>query len=149
MTKSKKKDILEKYYHVMSNPAAFSSPERVYKVLQKKYPGTFSKRFIQKWLDGIDSYSVQKQARHKFKTLEVRVNSINAQFEADLAYVGNIAKENENINYLLFVILMSFLDICGSILESIKLLNLFLEASKQSFQRENQSDYEWTKDLSF
>ena len=104
MTKSKKKDILEKYYHGASNPAAFSSPERVYKVLQKKYPGTFSKRFIQKWLDGIDSYSVQKQARHKFKTLEVRVNSINAQFEADLAYVGNIAKENDNINYLLFVI---------------------------------------------
>ena len=104
MTQSEKKAILEKYYYTVSNPAAFSSPERLYKVLQKKYPGTFSKHFIQKWLDGIDSYSVQKQARHKFKTLQVRVNSINAQFEADLSYVGNLAKENDNVNYLLFVI---------------------------------------------
>ena len=99
-----KKAILEKYYATASNPAAFSSPGRLYKVLNKKYPGTFSQHFIQKWLDGVDSYSVQKQARHRFKTLQVRVNSIDAQFEADLSYVGNLAKENDNINYLLFVI---------------------------------------------
>ena len=77
---------------------------RLYKVLNKKYPGTFSKHFIQKWLDGVDSYSVQKQARHRFKTLQIRVNSIDAQFEADLFFVGSLAKENDNINYLLFVL---------------------------------------------
>ena len=104
MQSSAKKTILEKYYYKVSNPAAFSSPERLYKILKKKYPGIFSKYFIQKWLDGIDSYSVQKQARHKFKTLQVRVNSIDAQFEADLAYVGNLSKENDGINYLLCVI---------------------------------------------
>lgn len=32
------------------------------------------------------------------------MNSIDAQFEADLSYVGNLAKENDNIQYLLFVI---------------------------------------------
>lgn len=104
MADDDRKAILERYYHTVSNPAAFSSPERLYKVLKKKYPGKFSKYFIQKWLDGIDSYSVQKQARHKFKTLQVRVNSIDAQFEADLSYVGNLAKENDKIKYLLFVI---------------------------------------------
>ena len=104
MPKTDKKTILEKYYYTASNPAAFSSAERLYKVLDKKYPGTFSKYFIQKWLDGVDSYSVQKQVRHKFKTLQVRVNSIDAQFEADLSYVGNLAKENDGVNYLLFVI---------------------------------------------
>ena len=52
----------------------------------------------------MDSYSVQKQARHKFRTRQVRVNSIDAQFEADLSYVCNLAKENDNIRYLLFVI---------------------------------------------
>ena len=104
MTDSDKKALLEKYYYKASNPAAFSSPRRLYKVLKKKYPGKFSIHYIQKWLDGIDSYSVQKQARHKFKTLQVRVNSIDAQFEADLSYVGNLAKENDNIHYLLFVL---------------------------------------------
>ena len=86
------KTILEKYFDTASNPAAFSNPGRLYKVLNKRYPGTFSKHFIQKWLDGVDSYSVQKQARHRFKTHQVRVNSIDAQFEADLSYVGNFGQ---------------------------------------------------------
>ena len=57
-----KKATLEKYYTTASNLAAFSSPARLYKVLNKKYPGTFSRHFIKKWLEGVDSYSVQKQA---------------------------------------------------------------------------------------
>ena len=88
----------------MSNPAAYNSPEKVYRVLKKKYPGQFSRYFIQKWLDGIDAYSVQKQVRQKFKTPKVRVTSIDSQFDADLSDVNNIAKDNDGIRYLLFVI---------------------------------------------
>ena len=102
--KTAKQRLLEKYYFSVENPAAFSSAPKLYKVLQKKYPGKFSATYIQKWLNGVDAYSVQKQARHKFKTAQVRVTSIDSQFEADLTYVGNIAKENDNIKYLLFVL---------------------------------------------
>ena len=104
MAKDERKSILEKYYYSVKKPASFGSPEKLYKVLQKKYPGKFSKDYIQKWLNGIDSYSVQKQIRRKYKTAQVRVTSVDAQFEADLSYVGNIAKDNDNIQYLLFVI---------------------------------------------
>ena len=45
---------------------------------------------------------MQKQVRRKFKTAQVRVTSIDAQFDADLSYVGNLAKENEKVQYLLF-----------------------------------------------
>ena len=104
MAKSKKQLLLEKYYFSVKHPASFSSVQKLYRVLQKKYPGKFSKPYLQKWLNGIDAYSVQKQVRHKFKTAQVRVTSIDSQFEADLSYVGNIAKENDNIHYLLFVL---------------------------------------------
>ena len=72
--------------------------------MQKRYPGKFSKAYLQKWLNGIDPYSIQKQVRRKFKTAQVRVTSIDSQFEADLSYVGNIAKENDNIQCLLFIL---------------------------------------------
>ena len=55
-------------------------------------------------MDGIDAYSVQKQVRQKFKTPKVRVTSIDSQFDADLSDVDNIAKDNDGIRYLLFVI---------------------------------------------
>ena len=46
MSNSDKKTILEKFYYTASNPAAISCPGRLYKVLNKKYPGTFLKHFI-------------------------------------------------------------------------------------------------------
>ena len=104
MAKTKKQLLLEKYYFSVKNPASFGSAQKLYKVLQKKYPGKFSKTYIQKWLNGVDAYSVQKQVRHKFKTAQVRVTSIDSQFEADLSFVGNIAKENDGIQYLLFIL---------------------------------------------
>ena len=45
---------------------------------------------------------MQKQVRRKFKTAQVRVTSIDAQFDADLSYVRNLAKEKEKVQYLLF-----------------------------------------------
>lgn len=103
-SKETREGILKNYYFSTSNPAAYSSPEKVYRVLRKRYPGQFSRYFIQKWLDSIDAYSVQKQVRQKFKTPKVRVTSIDSQFDADLSDVSNIAKENDGIRYLLFVI---------------------------------------------
>ena len=46
----------------------------------------------------------QKQLLQKFKTPKVRVTSIDSQFDADLSDVNNIAKDNDGIRYLLFVI---------------------------------------------
>ncbi|MCG8115588.1 MAG: hypothetical protein N0E45_09500 [Candidatus Thiodiazotropha endolucinida] len=71
MKNDERKAILEKYYFSAKNPASFSSSKKLYKVLQKKYPGKFSISYLEKWLDGIDSYSIQKQVRRKFKTAQV------------------------------------------------------------------------------
>ena len=61
MAKSKKQLLLEKYYFSVNHPASFSSVQKRYRVLQKKYPGNFSKPYLRKWFNGIDAYSVQKQ----------------------------------------------------------------------------------------
>lgn len=99
-----KDKILENYYFKVSNPAAFSGPQKLFRVLSKKYPGQFSLQYVKKWLNNQDAYSLQRQVRHRFKTPKVLVTAIDEQFEADLASVANLAKENDGIHYLLFVI---------------------------------------------
>ena len=99
-----KNAILENYYFNAGNPAAFSGPQKLYKVLSKKYPGLFGLGYIKKWLNNQDSYSIQRQVRHRFKTPNVRVSGIDEQFQADLADVSNLSKDNSGTNYLLFVI---------------------------------------------
>ncbi|MES9883136.1 MAG: DDE-type integrase/transposase/recombinase, partial [Sedimenticola sp.] len=78
--------------------------EKLYRVLSTRYPGQFSRKYIGKWLEGVDSYSVLKQVKRKFRTPNVRVTSIDEQFDADLMSVQNIAKENDGVNYLLCAI---------------------------------------------
>ncbi len=45
-----------------------------------------------------------KQVRRKFRTPNVRVTSIDEQFDVDLMSVQNIAKENDGVNFLLCAI---------------------------------------------
>ncbi len=99
-----KKQTLENYYYNVKNPVAYGSKEKRYRVLQRKYPRQYSRRYIKNFLHRVDSYSILKQARRKFKTARVRVTSIDEQFDADLTSVQNIADENDNVKYLLFVI---------------------------------------------
>ena len=104
MDKKRKEKLLTQYYFNPKNAAAFSGPYKVFRVLDKRYPGKFSLNFIKRWLNSQDSYSLQKQIRHRFKTANVRVTYIGEQFDVDLMSVINLAKENDGIHYLLFAI---------------------------------------------
>ena len=143
-----KKQLLEKYYFNVKNPGAFGSAKKLYRVLQKRYPDQFSLAYIRKWLTGVDSYSVLKQVRRKFKAPNVRVTSINEQFDADLTSVQNIAEENDGINYLLFVIdiFSRYLWIeplrdktAQSVLSGLK--KIFQERKPQKFRTDNGSEF--------
>ena len=104
MDKSQKEHILLEYYFNIKNPASFSGASKVQKVLEKKYPGIFTVHFIKEWLNNQDSYAVQKQVRHSYKTPSVQVVGLNDQADMDLMSVENISKDNDGIKYLLIVI---------------------------------------------
>ena len=143
------KQLLEQYYYNVNNPGAYSSAKKLYRVLQKRYPNRFSLTYIQKWLTGVDSYSVLKQVRRKFRTPNVRVTYIDEQFDADLTSVQNIAKENDGINYLLFVIdiFTRYLWIvplrdktAQSVLKGLK--KIFLERKPQKFRSDMGTEFD-------
>ena len=60
--------------------------------------------FINNWLNNQDSYALQKQVRHSYKTPPVQVASLNDQADMDLMSVENISKHNDGVKFLLIVI---------------------------------------------
>lgn len=103
MYQKEKDKILNEYYFEVSNAGSYSGPEKLFRALNKTYPNEFTKSYISKFLNNIDAYSLQKDVRHRFQTAPVVVTNIDEQFEGDLTSVANLAKENDNIRFLLFV----------------------------------------------
>ena len=104
MIKSQKEDILTKYYFNTKHPGSYLGATKLSKILNKKYPGLFSVYFVAKWLNKQDSYSLQKQVRHRYTTPRVQVSGLNEQADIDLMSVENISKDNDGIKFLLIVI---------------------------------------------
>jgi hypothetical protein len=61
------KDYLRKIYYNPIHPAAFSCPDKLYKIVKKEGRHTIGKYRIQKWLQDQDAYSLQKPVKYKIK----------------------------------------------------------------------------------
>ena len=77
MDNKEKEDILQRYYFKDNNTAAYSGAQKLYSVLEKKFPGVFTVTYIKQWLSNQDAYSLQKPRRHRFKTANVRDDGRN------------------------------------------------------------------------
>jgi hypothetical protein len=104
MDNKEKDSILEHYYFSEKNPAAYSGVQKLFRVINKKYPGLYSINYIKQWLNNQDAYSLQKTRRHKFKTANVRVSSIGEQLDIDLLSMANLAEDNDGVRFLLCAI---------------------------------------------
>lgn len=104
MDKTQKEHILSTYYFNAKNPGGYLGASKLHKILDKKYPRIFSVQFINKWLNNQDSYALQKQVRHRYRSPRVQVAGLNDQADIDLMSVENISKYNDGVKYLLIVI---------------------------------------------
>lgn len=97
-------ELLSNIYYDLGSGAAFASPTKIKHVLTERgihSPGIYT---IRRWLQNQDNYSLQKPVRRKFKRARVLVSDPFEQADCDLADVSNIAKENDNTRYILFMI---------------------------------------------
>ena len=88
----------------MSEVGAYLGPDKLYKVLKHRGVHNIGKYTVRKWLQNQNDYSLQKPVRQTFKRTRVVVSGIDNQFDADIADVFNIAKENDDVKKLLFVL---------------------------------------------
>ena len=72
--------------------------------LRISFDPSVTRKEIRKWAESNLSYSLHKPSRRTFKRNKVYAPEIDSLWEADLAFVQDVAKENDGVNYLLVVI---------------------------------------------
>ena len=83
--------------------ASFSGLDKLYCIAKNQFPSITEKRNTKMGKKNL-SYSLHKPSKRTFKRNKVYAPEIDSLWEADLAFVQDVAKENDGVNYLLVVI---------------------------------------------
>ncbi|CAL1298499.1 unnamed protein product [Larinioides sclopetarius] len=88
---------MNKAYEDPSHDASFGGIDSLYRAAQGQVP----KKEIQKWLQGVNAYTLHRPIRKKFQTNRVIVYVIDQQWQADLVDLISIKKFNKGFRYIL------------------------------------------------
>ena len=89
---------LSAIYYDPKHPAGFASASKL-----AKETG-FSINKVKKWMESQPTYTLHRMARKKYATRKYIVHDIDEQWQADLADVALIAKQNKGYRFILTVI---------------------------------------------
>ncbi|GBN61179.1 hypothetical protein AVEN_11223-1 [Araneus ventricosus] len=91
---------MDEAYQNPSHVAIFGGVDSLYRASE----GQVSKKLIQKWLQGVNAYTLHKPVRKKFRMNRVIVFAIDQQWQADLVDLISIKKFNNGFRYILMCI---------------------------------------------
>lgn len=95
---------LDKIYHSPEDPGSLGGVSRLLKrARQLNVPGA-SQRSVESYLNGQQAYTLHKPARRHYVRNKTYVAGIDAQWQADLADMQGIARQNDGMRYILTVI---------------------------------------------
>jgi hypothetical protein len=90
-------------YYTPTNVGSYGGVKRLYDHARQKGM-KISRNEVEKWLSGQEAYSKMKQVNRKFSRNHIVCYKRNELLQADLMDVRNLAKHNNNIQYILIVI---------------------------------------------
>ena len=96
---------LRNIYRDLKRGGSYQSADKLYHTVKKE--GKFkniSLGMIRKWLGSEDSYTLNKEVRRKFPINHMEMGQLDSIHEADLAFMGQYSKRNDDIKYLLGLI---------------------------------------------
>lgn len=96
--------VLDAVYSDPRHPGSFSGPDKLKRgaFKGKKYHVTIKK--VKDWLKGKDAYTYHRVARKKIRRNPIIAEHIDAQWQGDLAEVGNLSHKNDGVRYLMILI---------------------------------------------
>jgi transposase InsO family protein len=95
---------LHKVYYDPKHAGSFLGPQKLYDAIRAEGKVKISLTKIKKWLKSQQTYTLTRAARRKIKRNTVIVVGLDAQWDADLADMANVSKENDGIRFLLVMI---------------------------------------------
>ena len=103
LVKSKLDYVLRKLFYDPKSTVAFTGISQLYHAA-KSVLKRIRYKDVQEWLRGESTYTLHKPIRRRFKRRKTIVGGIDYQWQADLADMQHLAKQNNNKKYLLCVI---------------------------------------------
>jgi hypothetical protein len=94
--------VLESVYTTPREPGSFSGADKLRRSVGKRAYVTVKE--VDNWLKGNDTYTKHRSSRKTFKRNQIVVGEIDGQWQGDLAEMGNIARDNDGVRYLMILI---------------------------------------------
>ena len=95
--------LLSDIYYDPGHPAGYAGIYKLREAVKQYYPKV-SLKYIKTWLQQQRTYTLHKPIRRKFQRRKTRVGGIDVQWQADLADLQTLMKDNDQYRYLLCVI---------------------------------------------
>ena len=97
-------EALKRIYHDPADPGSLGGVDRLLRrAKQLQVPGV-NRQVVEEFLRGEQAYSLHKPARRHYPRNHIYVAGIDAQWQADLADMQGLARQNGGLRYLLTVI---------------------------------------------
>lgn len=139
---------MEKTYQEPAHAASFGGVDALFRAAE----GKVSKKIIQKWLRGVDAYTLHKPVRRKFPTNRVIVYAIDQQWQCDLVDLRSLREQNEGYQYIFTCIDILSKYAWATALKSkqgseiVRALNsIFLERKPKSLQTDAGTEFKNSK----
>ena len=92
--------ILRDIYLRASHPSSFGGARKLYEAAHNVDP-SITTAFVKKWLEGQDSYTLNKPLKRKFQRSRLISPGLFVQNDVDLADVSNLSEANDGVTFLL------------------------------------------------
>ena len=97
-------EALSKIYHDPKDPGSLGGVDRLLQRARQLHVPGVTRETVQEYLKSEQAYTLPKPARRRFTRNHTYVARIDAQWQADLADMQGIARQNGGMRYLLTVI---------------------------------------------
>src|SRR5689334_22451995 len=94
---------LKKVYYDPSHPAGFSTANKLYEAVKTKFPN-LTLLDVHDFLKGELTYTLHKPSRVRFPRNKILSTHAGADFQADLADMSNVSRNNDGYKYILVVV---------------------------------------------
>ena len=95
---------LDKIYSTPDDPGSLGGAERLFKRAKELRVRGVTRASVAEYLRGQQAYTLHKPARRHYKRNKTYVAGIDAQWQADLADMQGVARQNDGMRYILTII---------------------------------------------
>ena len=97
-------DALNRIYHNPQNPGCFGGIDRLLRRAKQLKVPSVNCQVVIEYIRGEQAYILHKPARRHYQRNHIYIGYIDAQWQADLAEMQQLAPQNDGMRYLLTVI---------------------------------------------